>query len=93
MFLDLGQYDAPAQRPEPEFSPEDTALLNAFNNAEAACRKHAAHCQKCYIPIMDAEGNPGLTYEACSAGAVILASYNFIENRILKLLQRENDHE
>lgn len=61
-------------------------IEHGFYIAAAACRKHAAHCQACYIPIMDAEGNPGLASEACPTGATLLSVYAKREADMFNLL-------
>ena len=41
----------------------------------ARARAHAQKCRRCGMPILDAEGNPGLLGEACAQGRVILTAY------------------
>lgn len=61
-------------------------IEHAFYAAASACRKHAAHCQACFIPIMDAEGNPGMMSEACASGSLLLEIYNKREAAMFNLL-------
>jgi len=44
-------------------------------------QRHAATCGDCYVPIIDAEGNPGFRSEACPTGAKILRMYERAEAR------------
>jgi len=41
----------------------------------AAAAKHAITCRKCFMPIMDEEGNPGYFAEACRQGLPLLVAY------------------
>ncbi len=38
----------------------------------AACQNHARRCGRCFVPIMDEEGNPGYLSEACAEGYPLL---------------------
>ena len=49
--------------------------MDAAFQAETVARLHAARCERCFVPIIDAEGNPGLYGEACKEGVKILAAY------------------
>ena len=57
-------------------SPE---FIKAFNEAQ----HHAKICRKCYMPIMDEEGNPGYYSEACTKGFELLKEYEKQESLIL----------
>ena len=46
-----------------------------FTVAERAARAHARHCYRCFVPIIDDEGNPGYRSEACATGYPILEAY------------------
>ena len=43
--------------------------------ALSACRRHAARCVRCFVPIVDDEGNPGYRSEACATGLPLLEAY------------------
>jgi hypothetical protein len=54
-----------------------------FVKASKACRKHAAKCRECYMPIIDDEGNPGYLSECCKEGYLLLTAYMDSENRLI----------
>jgi len=64
----------------------DKEIFKAFGRIENACKKHALHCQLCFVKIIDGEGNPGYGSEACAIGAALLALYNKREAAVLNLL-------
>lgn len=47
----------------------------AADAALQEAREHAESCARCYRPIVDDEGNPGLFGEACRPGLVLLVRY------------------
>ncbi len=60
---------------EPAFQMFAAALLAASD----ACMGHARTCGKCYVPIMDEEGNPQYLSEACERGRILLQNYMDLE--------------
>jgi hypothetical protein len=55
----------------------------------ARCQSHAKHCRRCFMPIMDEEGNPGLFGEACTSGYQLLTAYVDAEKEYLELTKGE----
>jgi hypothetical protein len=49
--------------------------MDRICNTNQACRDHANSCHKCFMPIIDAEGNPGYFGEACDKGVELLRAY------------------
>lgn len=66
----------------------DNEIEIAFEAAAIACRRHADHCQNCFVPIFDEEGNPQYKSEACATGAALLDIYNKREAQMFDLLER-----
>jgi hypothetical protein len=56
--------------------------FEAYTKAQKACHKHAKHCHRCYIPIIDEEGNPGYPSEACAIGSELLKNYMKCEDEL-----------
>ena len=64
-------------------SQEDRQYASGALNLRQAgemCRKHADTCRKCFVPIVDEEGNPQYESEACANGAKLLRMYRKLES-------------
>lgn len=55
-----------------------------LSRRELDCRVHAKHCTRCFVPIIDDEGNPGYLSEACPQGRDILKDYIDYETNIFR---------
>ncbi len=75
------------QTPETQNGPaagKDVFAVHA--RAFEAAQAHAASCSRCFVPIVDPEGNPGYFGEACPAGAALLRVYVDAEKDVLAWL-------
>jgi len=52
----------------------------SLRQAAEMCRIHAVSCGKCFIPIVDEEGNPQYESESCADGARLLRIYRKSES-------------
>jgi hypothetical protein len=59
-------------------------MASELGRTQSEARQHAATCRRCFVPIIDEEGNPGLFSEACAQGAAILREYVEAEKAVME---------
>ena len=74
--------------PSPAPPKTESKLLKSIDAWAKKCFRHTKACQACYLPIVDAEGNPGALSEACSDGLPLLQGYIDAESDYILFKQR-----
>lgn len=78
--------DGDVEKVSSDYVPPPKTINNAAMDEFVALydkmRGHARTCVRCTVPVLDAEGNPGMIFDACPEGAALIREYQRLEPTI-----------